>query len=245
MPHRPTPPRLALGVRIISPDRPGMGRSTFQPDRRLLDWPARRGGADRRARHRSVRRHGLVVRWAVRRSLRAPACAMRVTAVGLLSSAVPFELFGTTQGSLQRRPDPALPGAPGSLAGLRPPACLDRRCHRDTPLPGDPPHLSRRRPGGPRRAGLDRRRGGLRQGVDAPGHGGMPAGLPGLRRSLGLRPRRGHGAGPHLGGSRGPHRSTRVPGAPASSPPRRPSSPSSPARVTSPCCSTRPRDLAD
>jgi pimeloyl-ACP methyl ester carboxylesterase len=28
-----------LGLRIISPDRPGIGLSDFQPDRRLLDWP--------------------------------------------------------------------------------------------------------------------------------------------------------------------------------------------------------------
>jgi pimeloyl-ACP methyl ester carboxylesterase len=28
-----------LGVRIISPDRPGISRSQFQADRRLLDWP--------------------------------------------------------------------------------------------------------------------------------------------------------------------------------------------------------------
>lgn len=28
-----------LNVRIISPDRPGLGRSTFQPGRTLLDWP--------------------------------------------------------------------------------------------------------------------------------------------------------------------------------------------------------------
>src|SRR5271167_4350698 len=31
---------LDLGVRLISPDRPGIGLSTFQPGRRLLDWPA-------------------------------------------------------------------------------------------------------------------------------------------------------------------------------------------------------------
>ena len=30
---------LAKGVRLISPDRPGMGLSTYQPGRRLLDWP--------------------------------------------------------------------------------------------------------------------------------------------------------------------------------------------------------------
>ena len=29
-----------LGARVISVDRPGMGLSTFQPNRKLLDWPA-------------------------------------------------------------------------------------------------------------------------------------------------------------------------------------------------------------
>lgn len=29
-----------LGLRLISPDRPGLGLSSFQPRRRLLDWPA-------------------------------------------------------------------------------------------------------------------------------------------------------------------------------------------------------------
>lgn len=29
-----------LGLRVICPDRPGMGGSDFQPDRRLTDWPA-------------------------------------------------------------------------------------------------------------------------------------------------------------------------------------------------------------
>src|SRR5215510_1581231 len=28
-----------LAVRIIVPDRPGMGRSDFQPGRRIVDWP--------------------------------------------------------------------------------------------------------------------------------------------------------------------------------------------------------------
>src|ERR1700726_2759225 len=28
-----------LGVRIISPDRPGIYESAFQPNRKLLDWP--------------------------------------------------------------------------------------------------------------------------------------------------------------------------------------------------------------
>ena len=29
----------AAGVRLILPDRPGLGRSDFQPGRTLLDWP--------------------------------------------------------------------------------------------------------------------------------------------------------------------------------------------------------------
>ncbi|HCN76497.1 MAG TPA: alpha/beta hydrolase, partial [Verrucomicrobiales bacterium] len=30
---------LKFGLRIIAPDRPGIGLSDFQPRRRLLDWP--------------------------------------------------------------------------------------------------------------------------------------------------------------------------------------------------------------
>lgn len=33
-------PAELLGIRLIGIDRPGMGRSTFQEGRRLLDWPA-------------------------------------------------------------------------------------------------------------------------------------------------------------------------------------------------------------
>jgi pimeloyl-ACP methyl ester carboxylesterase len=29
----------SVGVRLVAPDRPGYGHSTFQPDRRLTDWP--------------------------------------------------------------------------------------------------------------------------------------------------------------------------------------------------------------
>lgn len=88
---------LDLGVRLLSPDRPGIGRSTFQPGRRLLDWPADVAaltdalGIDRFA----------VMGW----SCGGPYVAVcgarmsdRITAVGLLSSAVPLELVGTTKG---------------------------------------------------------------------------------------------------------------------------------------------------
>jgi pimeloyl-ACP methyl ester carboxylesterase len=88
---------LSLGVRIVSPDRPGMGRSSFQPGRRLLDWPfdvATLTGAlgiDRFA----------VMGWSCGGPYAAVCAARlgdRVTAVGLLSSAVPLELVGTTKG---------------------------------------------------------------------------------------------------------------------------------------------------
>jgi pimeloyl-ACP methyl ester carboxylesterase len=88
---------LALGVRLISPDRPGMGRSTYLSGRRLLDWPADVAaltdalGIDRFA----------VMGWSCGGPYAAVCGARmgdRVTAVGLLSSAVPFELIGTTKG---------------------------------------------------------------------------------------------------------------------------------------------------
>jgi pimeloyl-ACP methyl ester carboxylesterase len=87
----------SAGVRLVSPDRPGMGRSTFQPGRRLLDWPADVShlcaalGIDRFA----------VMGWSAGGPY-AAACAAkmpgRVTAAALLSSAVPLDLYGTTKG---------------------------------------------------------------------------------------------------------------------------------------------------
>ena len=32
-------PARDLGIRIISPDRPGISGSSLQPDRKLSDWP--------------------------------------------------------------------------------------------------------------------------------------------------------------------------------------------------------------
>ncbi len=87
----------ALGVRLVAPDRPGIGRSTYQQGRRLLDWPSDVAvltdtlGIGRFA----------VMGWSCGGPYAAVCAAKmpeRVTAVGLLSSAVPFELFGTTKG---------------------------------------------------------------------------------------------------------------------------------------------------
>jgi pimeloyl-ACP methyl ester carboxylesterase len=88
---------LSLGVRIISPDRPGMGRSTFQPGRRLLDWPDDVAALTAAL---AIDRFA-VMGWSCGGPYAAVCAARmgdRVTAVGLLSSAVPLDLFGTTKG---------------------------------------------------------------------------------------------------------------------------------------------------
>jgi pimeloyl-ACP methyl ester carboxylesterase len=86
-----------MGVRLVSPDRPGMGLSTFQPGRRLLDWPADVAhltdalGVERFA----------VMGWSAGGPYAAVCAAKmrgRVTSAALLSSAVPLDLYGTTKG---------------------------------------------------------------------------------------------------------------------------------------------------
>jgi pimeloyl-ACP methyl ester carboxylesterase len=88
---------LELGIRLVSPDRPGMGRSTYQPRRRLVDWPddvaALTGalGIDSFA----------AMGWSAGGPYAALCAARlpgRVTSVALLSSAIPIDLFGTTRG---------------------------------------------------------------------------------------------------------------------------------------------------
>jgi pimeloyl-ACP methyl ester carboxylesterase len=91
---------LALGVRIVSPDRPGMGRSTFQPGRRLLDWPTDVAALTDAL---EIERFA-VMGWSCGGPYAAVCAAKmpdRITAVALLSSAVPFELMGTTKGLLR------------------------------------------------------------------------------------------------------------------------------------------------
>ena len=88
---------LLAGVRLISPDRPGMGLSTYRPGRRLLDWPA---DVDALTRALGIGRFA-VMGWSAGGAY-AAVCAVkmgrRVTAAALLSSAVPFDLYGTTRG---------------------------------------------------------------------------------------------------------------------------------------------------
>jgi pimeloyl-ACP methyl ester carboxylesterase len=79
----------SLGVRLIVADRPGIGLSTFQPDRRLLDWPADvRALAD----HLQIERFSILAY-----SLGGPygaACAytipQRLNRVGIVSGAAMF-----------------------------------------------------------------------------------------------------------------------------------------------------------
>jgi pimeloyl-ACP methyl ester carboxylesterase len=88
---------VALGVRLISPDRPGMGLSTYQRGRRLVDWPA---DVTHLMGSLGVGEFA-VMGWSAGGPYAAICAAKmegRVTAVALLSSAVPLDLYGTTRG---------------------------------------------------------------------------------------------------------------------------------------------------
>ena len=88
---------VGLGIRLVSPDRPGMGLSTYQKGRRLLDW------TDDVVHLTSALDidEFAVMGWSAGGPY-AAACAARlpgrVTATALLSSAVPLDQYGTTRG---------------------------------------------------------------------------------------------------------------------------------------------------
>ena len=88
---------VLLGVRLLSPDRPGIGRSTFQPARRLLDWPA---DVTELADTLGVGRFA-VMGWSAGGPYAAVCAARladRVTAAALLSSSVPLDAYGSSRG---------------------------------------------------------------------------------------------------------------------------------------------------
>jgi pimeloyl-ACP methyl ester carboxylesterase len=88
---------VAKRVRLLSPDRPGMGLSTYQPGRRLVDWP--RDVADL-ADSLGIRRFA-VMGWSAGGPYAAVCAAKlegRVTAAALLSSSVPLDRYGTSRG---------------------------------------------------------------------------------------------------------------------------------------------------
>lgn len=78
-------------VRFIAPDRPGYGRSTFQPGRRITDWPS---DVQHIARHIDIKRYGVL--GGSGGGPYALACADAIpsdelASVGLLCSAAPWE----------------------------------------------------------------------------------------------------------------------------------------------------------
>ncbi len=88
---------VAMGVRLLSPDRPGMGLSTYQPARRLVDWPV---DVAHLTEALGITRFA-VMGWSAGGPYAAVCAARmpgRVTAAALLSSAVPLDLYGTTRG---------------------------------------------------------------------------------------------------------------------------------------------------
>jgi len=88
---------LAKGIRLISPDRPGIGLSTYQAGRRLVDWPA---DVAQLTAALGIGRFA-VMGWSAGGPYAAICAAKmgdRVTAGALLSSAVPLDLYGTTRG---------------------------------------------------------------------------------------------------------------------------------------------------
>lgn len=88
---------VLVGVRLLSPDRPGIGRSSFQPARRLLDWPSDVAElADALGLGRFA-----VMGWSAGGPYAAVCAARladRVTAAALLSSSVPLDVYGTSRG---------------------------------------------------------------------------------------------------------------------------------------------------
>ena len=88
---------VAMGIRLVSPDRPGIGLSSFQPGRRLIDWPS---DVEHLTRALGVARFA-VMGWSAGGAYAAVCAAKmpgRVTAAALLSSSVPLDLYGTTRG---------------------------------------------------------------------------------------------------------------------------------------------------
>jgi pimeloyl-ACP methyl ester carboxylesterase len=81
----------AAHARIITVDRPGIGLSTFKPQRTLLDWPD-----DIRELADALQVHQFAVAGASAGGPYAAACAFklpeRVTALALISSLAPFDI---------------------------------------------------------------------------------------------------------------------------------------------------------
>ena len=82
-------PARALGVRIISPDRPGISGSTMQPDRKLRDWP---GLLQRLVDHLKIGQFRILAISGGAPYAYAAAAAMpeRVRAIAIVGGVIPF-----------------------------------------------------------------------------------------------------------------------------------------------------------
>ena len=82
-------PARALGVRIISPDRPGISGSTMQPDRKLSDWP---GLLQRLVDHLKIGQFRMLAISGGAPYAYAAAAAMpeRVRAIAIVGGVIPF-----------------------------------------------------------------------------------------------------------------------------------------------------------
>ncbi len=86
-----------LGVRLIAIDRPGVGRSTFQPNRRLSDWPA---DVSALADVLGLERFSVLGYSGGGPYAAACACKIpqRLNGVAMVSSLAPFDLPGVLEG---------------------------------------------------------------------------------------------------------------------------------------------------
>jgi pimeloyl-ACP methyl ester carboxylesterase len=86
-----------LNIRVIVPDRPGLGHSEFQPGRRIGDWPA-----DVTALAEDLKLAHFAVLGYSGGGPYAAACALRIpeqlTRVGIVSGTAPFDEPGLTAG---------------------------------------------------------------------------------------------------------------------------------------------------
>jgi len=95
--HPPEEVTTRLGVRLICVDRPGYGESTFQSNRRILDWPA---DIVQLADHLGFSKFAIAGHSGGGPHTLACAYALpdRVTAAAILSGAGPVDTRGATEG---------------------------------------------------------------------------------------------------------------------------------------------------
>ena len=228
------------GIRLVAPDRPGMGLSTFQPGRTLLDWPEDVTALAHSARDRALRRDGLVGRRALCGGVRGQTRRSRHGCRAALERRAARPLRDQPgAGRRGPRPDPPVPAR--ARTGLARHEAQHRQLQQRPPPSCRHARLPAGRPLGARRVGPGRPGPGLRARVGAPGDRGVRPGLPDLRRPVGILTRRDPGPRADLGGVGRPDadRPATAPSSRATSPARR--SPWSPERATSPCCPTRRR----